>query len=73
MERTTARKQQNDAAEKWMSVLAASKALGETRHRVLTRIVAGELVGQKIAGRTVVTVASVARVKKAKDDGGAAK
>lgn len=72
MERTTARKQENGADE-WMSVLAASKALSETRQKVLTRIVAGELVGKRVAGRTVVTVASVARVKKTKDDGGAAK
>ena len=47
----------------WMSVLAASKALGCSRHGVLSAIAAGDLESQHIAGRTVVSQKSVERLK----------
>lgn len=45
----------------WMSVYDAKDALGVSRHKVQSLIIAGELVAKVIAGRTVITRASVAR------------
>lgn len=60
---TTARKTQMGEPDAWVSLRAASEMLGQTRHTVLMRIVKGELTGQVIAGRTVVSRESVERVK----------
>lgn len=53
--------EQNDA---WMSLVQAAKELGETRQRVLTRAVKGEVEAKYIAGRTVVSRASIERLQK---------
>lgn len=50
------------SAEPWMSLSTAAKALGETRHMVLSRAVRGELETQNVAGRTFISRASVDRL-----------
>lgn len=50
---TTARKP-DEALDPWMSLGAASRAIGESRLATLTRIVKGELVGQHVGGQTFV-------------------
>lgn len=57
---TQLRKQRT--ADEWVTLQAAADALGESRLAVLTRIVKGELVGQHIAGRTVVRRDTVDRI-----------
>lgn len=52
------RKPQEDA---WLSVRAASQILGESRFTILARAIRGELEAQYIAGRTVISRASVER------------
>lgn len=49
-------------AEAWMSLSDAARALGETRQTVLTRAVKGEVEAQHIAGRTLVSRASVEKL-----------
>lgn len=56
-------------ADEWMSLPAAERALGESRLTVLNRIVKGDLVGQHIAGRTVVRRDTVERLAAARQDG----
>lgn len=51
----------------WMSLLAASVRLKETRFRIKTRILNGEITGQVVAGRTVVLREDVERIAEAKD------
>lgn len=46
----------------WMSLPEASRVLGESRLAVLTRTVKGELEAQWVAGRTVVSRASVEKL-----------
>lgn len=46
----------------WMSLVEAAKELGTTRQTVLTRAVKGEVEAQFIAGRTVISRASVAKL-----------
>ena len=43
--------------------LAAAKALGQSRQTVLVRVINGELEAQFIAGRTIISRASVDRAK----------
>lgn len=50
----------------WMSIVGAADALGESRLKVLSRAVKGELESATVAGRTVISRASVERVKAAK-------
>lgn len=50
----------------WMSIVEAARVLGESRLRVLSRAVKGELVAQQFAGRTCVLRESVERVKATK-------
>lgn len=45
----------------WMGLVAASRAIGETRLRVLTLVVKGELEAKHVAGRTIISRASVER------------
>jgi hypothetical protein len=51
------------ADDPYMSAFAAASELGIAPKTVLSRIVAGELTGKSVAGRTVVTKESVARLK----------
>lgn len=51
-----------DQKDPWMSLLQAAKELGETRQRVLTRAIKGEVEAKYIAGRTVVSRASIERI-----------
>lgn len=46
----------------WLSLPEAARQLGESRLAVLTRAVKGEVDAQHIAGRTVVSQASVQRL-----------
>lgn len=46
----------------WMTLVEASTALGWTRLKVLSRSIKGELEARHIAGRTLVSRASVERV-----------
>jgi hypothetical protein len=46
----------------WISLVHAAQMLGETRLKILTRAVKGEIEAQHIAGRTIVTRASVERL-----------
>lgn len=48
--------------DEWMSLQAAADALGKSRSKTYALIVKGDLVGQHIAGRTVVSRKSVAAV-----------
>lgn len=48
----------------YVSVYAAAKRLGIATKTVLARVVAGELDGQQVAGRIVVTRESVERLRK---------
>lgn len=57
------RERLNRPSEEWMSLQAASDALGQSRQTTLVQIVAGELVGQHIANRTVVRRDSVEQRK----------
>ena len=50
----------------WLSVQGASDALGESRLKVLSRALKGELESQTVAGRTVISRVSVDRVKASK-------
>lgn len=49
-------------AEKWMTLVEASRLLGETRLKILSRSVKGELEAQHLAGRTVISRESVDRI-----------
>lgn len=49
----------------WVSVLAASKALGVERYSVLVKALKGELDYQLAAGRVVISRQSVERVREA--------
>ena len=46
----------------WMSLIAASRELGETRFRVMTRALKGEVEFVHVAGRTLISRASVERL-----------
>jgi hypothetical protein len=52
----TARKKEKQtvAADPWMTVGAAARAIGLSRLATLTLIVKGDLVGQHLAGQTFV-------------------
>lgn len=45
-----------------MSLVAAARQLGETRQTVLTRAIKGEVEAKHVAGRTVVSRASIERL-----------
>lgn len=47
--------------DRYMSVPVAARTLGKANATVLSMIVRGELVGELVAGRTVVTRESVER------------
>lgn len=66
MGQTEARKETENGDE-WISLAEAARQLGQTRHSILQRAVAGEIVAQHIAGRTVVTKASVDAAKAAEN------
>lgn len=55
---STVRKKRSQT-ETWVSLVEAARMLGEARQTVLTRVVKRELVADHVAGRTVVTRASV--------------
>lgn len=57
-----ARKQELLDEAHWMGLVAASRALGETRLRILTLAVKGELEAKHVAGRTIISRESVERV-----------
>jgi len=46
--------------DRWMTLPKAAEALGCTRHKVLTRVIAGELVAEMRAGQVVISRDSVA-------------
>lgn len=50
----------------WMTLNRAGKELGESRYKVLTRTTLGELEAKHEAGRTLVSRASVERVRRQK-------
>lgn len=50
------------ATDPWMSLLKAAKLLGQSRQTVLTRVAKGEVEAMHIAGRTVVSRASVEKL-----------
>ncbi len=52
------------AGDAWMSVPEASRMLGESRLKVLSRTVKGELIAQHVAGRAFVSRESVERLLK---------
>jgi hypothetical protein len=56
----------NSTRDEWMSLHAAAAALGLSRETALALCIKGDLVGQHIAGRTVVSRASVEAVRDAK-------
>lgn len=62
-----ARSRKQDDDGEWISLSSAAELLGEHRQTVLTRIVAGELEGKVVADRTIVTRASVERLRKQKE------
>lgn len=70
---TTQTRKETEKDDEWISLSEAARQLGETRQTVLTRAVAGDIVAQHIAGRTVVTRASVLRVLTAKTEQNAGK
>lgn len=55
-------------ADPWMSLVEAARVLGESRQGILTRAVKGEVEAQHIAGRTVVSRASIDRVRRSKQE-----
>lgn len=59
------RKVQQDDNDAWVSLVTASKLLGQSRQTILLRAVKGELEAQFIAGRTVISRASVERALEA--------
>ncbi len=52
----------------WVSLLASTKLLGESRLKVLGRTVKGELESQYIAGRTVISRESIDRLLAQRDE-----
>lgn len=58
----TARKP-SDTEDEYVSLYGAAEELGISTKTVLARIVEGELSGKKVAGRIVVTRASVRQLK----------
>lgn len=56
---TATRKGNSPRDDGWMSLQAAADTLGMTRTKALGLIVKGDLIGQHIAGRTVVRRDSV--------------
>lgn len=61
-------KDEQQEGDQYMSVYGAAKRLGIATKTVLTRVVAGDLDGQQVAGRIVVTRASVERLRKQRKD-----
>lgn len=53
----TARK--NALEDEWMTLVEAARVLGETRLKVLSRSVKGELEAQHLSGRTFIKRASM--------------
>ena len=58
----------NSTGDEWMSLDRAAKELGVSREAVLALCIKGELVGQHVAGRTVVRRDSVAVYQQEKQD-----
>lgn len=52
------------ASDPWMSLGDAARTLKTTRQTVLTRAIKGELEAKHVAGRTVVSRASVEKAKR---------
>lgn len=67
MVQTQARKDA-EGGDDWMSLSEAAETLGEHRQTVLTRGIKGEVEIKHIAGRTIVSRASVARVREQKEN-----
>lgn len=59
---TTAGKTMEEEKD-WVSLGTASRELGESRLRVLTRAVAGELEAKHLAGQTFISRASLDRLR----------
>lgn len=57
-------RQQELDGDAFVSVYGAAKRLGISTKTVLARIVSGELTGQQVAGRIVVTRESVEKLRK---------
>ena len=62
----------NSTRDEWMSLHAAAAALGLSRETALALCIKGDLVGQHIAGRTVVARQSVETLMEARASGDAA-
>jgi hypothetical protein len=54
-------RKEKELSNAWVSLVEASRLLGQSRQTILTRAVKGELEGKHIAGRTVISRASVER------------
>jgi hypothetical protein len=54
----------NRTGEQWISLQAAATALGASRQGTLALIVKGDLIGEHIAGRTLVDKRSVEAYKR---------
>lgn len=54
--------------DKWMSLFAAEKELGEGRATILARAVNGEVRAKEVAGRMIVHIDDIAKVKQQKAD-----
>ena len=57
-----------DEDDKWMSLYAAEKELGEGRATILARAVNGEVRAKEIAGRMLVHSDDIEKVKNEKKD-----
>lgn len=47
--------------DRWMSLVEAARVLGASRQTILARAIKGDLEAEHIAGRTVISRASVER------------
>lgn len=59
---SVARKAENLDDAHWIVLPEAARLLGESRLRVLTRAVKGELEAKHIAGRTIISRESLERI-----------
>lgn len=62
----TAARKTRQSEDPWVSLVEAARMLGESRLAVLARSVKGEVEAKHIAGRTVVSRASVQRLLRGK-------
>ncbi len=66
----SAARKTDQGTDGWVSLLQGTKLLGESRLKVLARVVKGEVEGQHIAGRTVISRESIEKILAARDAAG---